>query len=134
MSFALRKGEILGFAGLMGAGRTEVARAIFGADPVDSGEIRSEARRSRSARPADAVAHGIGYLSEDRKHFGLATGLDVETNIVLASMRRFLALGFVLKRPASATPPRASSSGWRSRPRRSHSRSRCCPAATSRRS
>jgi len=90
VSFDLRRGEILGLAGLMGAGRTEVARAIFGADPIDAGEVRILGRRARIRSPQDAVAHGIGYLSEDRKHFGLATGLDVETNIVLASLARFV--------------------------------------------
>ena len=89
VSFKLRRGEILGFAGLMGAGRTEVARAVFGADPLDAGEIRVRGKRAAIKAPRDAVAHGIGYLSEDRKQFGLATGLDVETNIVMASVRRF---------------------------------------------
>jgi ribose transport system ATP-binding protein len=93
--FTLRRGEILGFAGLMGAGRTEVARAIFGADRPDSGEIRVHGQVVKIGAPEDAVRHGIGYLSEDRKHFGLATGLDVETNIALSSMRRFLKAGFV---------------------------------------
>lgn len=95
VSFTLRRGEILGFAGLMGAGRTEVARAIFGADRPDSGEIRVHGRVVKIGAPEDAVRQGIGYLSEDRKHFGLATGLDVETNIALSSMRRFLKAGFV---------------------------------------
>ena len=92
VSFTLRKGEILGFAGLMGAGRTEVARAVFGADPVDSGDILIHGAKARIRTPKDAVTLGIGYLSEDRKHFGLATGLDVESNIVLSSMKRFLKL------------------------------------------
>ena len=100
VNFVVRKGEILGFAGLMGAGRTEVARAVFGADKVDSGEIWVRGERVPIHSPADAVKQGIGYLSEDRKHFGLATGMDVEANIVLATMRRFLSLGFFLKRPA----------------------------------
>jgi len=100
VSFSVRKGEILGFAGLMGAGRTEVARAVFGADKRDSGEIRVKGRRVEVRSPADAVKHGIGYLSEDRKHFGLATGMDVQTNIVLATLRRFLSFGFLL-RPAA---------------------------------
>jgi ribose transport system ATP-binding protein len=96
VSFSLRKGEILGFAGLMGAGRTEVARAVFGADPVDSGEIRVHGQKVSIRSPKQAVAHGIGYLSEDRKHFGLATGLDVETNIAMSSLDKFrLAGGFV---------------------------------------
>ncbi|MES2943485.1 MAG: sugar ABC transporter ATP-binding protein [Pseudomonadota bacterium] len=100
VSFTVRKGEILGFAGLMGAGRTEVARAVFGADRRDSGEVWVKGEKISVNSPADAVRHGIGYLSEDRKHFGLATGMDVETNMVLASMRRFLSFGFFLKRPA----------------------------------
>ncbi|MET0209946.1 MAG: sugar ABC transporter ATP-binding protein [Burkholderiaceae bacterium] len=93
VSFTLHRGEILGFAGLMGAGRTEVARAVFGADPIDAGEIRVRGKPVAIAKPADAVAHGIGYLSEDRKHFGLATGLDVEANIVLASLDHFVRFG-----------------------------------------
>ena len=100
VSFVVRKGEILGFAGLMGAGRTEVARAVFGADTVDSGEILVHNRKVSIRTPGDAVAHGIGYLSEDRKHFGLATGMDVESNIVLANLRRFLALDCLLSKRA----------------------------------
>jgi ribose transport system ATP-binding protein len=100
VNFVVRKGEILGFAGLMGAGRTEVARAVFGADKIDSGEIRVKGQTVSIRTPADAVRHGIGYLSEDRKHFGLATGMDVQNNIVLATMKRFLSLGFILKHPA----------------------------------
>ncbi len=89
VSFSVKKGEILGFAGLMGAGRTEVARAIFGADPRDSGEIRVHGKSCSISKPSDAVKAGIGYLSEDRKHFGLATGMDVRTNVALASLDRF---------------------------------------------
>ena len=100
VSFFLRKGEILGFAGLMGAGRTEVARAIFGADRLDAGEIRVHGRKVAIRRPQDAVRAGIGYLSEDRKHFGLATGMDVRNNIVLASLSRFTGPGGLLKEGA----------------------------------
>ena len=89
VSFSLKKGEVLGFAGLMGAGRTEVARAIFGADPLDSGEITVHGRKAEIRSPVDAVRAGIGYLSEDRKHFGLALGMDVADNVALASMHRF---------------------------------------------
>ena len=89
VSFTLRRGEILGLAGLMGAGRTELARLVFGADRRDAGQIQVHGRAVDIRSPSDAVAQGIGYLSEDRKHFGLATGLDVETNIVLAHLRRF---------------------------------------------
>ena len=90
VSFSVHRGEIVGIAGLVGAGRTEVARAVFGADPVDSGEIFVHGKRVRIQSPTDAVRNGIGYLSEDRKRYGLALGLNVETNIVLASLRRFL--------------------------------------------
>ncbi|HSO30055.1 MAG TPA: sugar ABC transporter ATP-binding protein [Candidatus Sulfomarinibacteraceae bacterium] len=89
VSFQLHRGEILGMSGLVGAGRTEVVRAIFGADPHDSGEILVRGKPVTIRTPSDAVAHGIGYLSEDRKRCGLALGMDVEANIVLASMRRF---------------------------------------------
>jgi ribose transport system ATP-binding protein len=98
VSFTLRKGEILGFAGLMGAGRTEVARAVFGADPIESGEIVVKGVKATIRTPSDAVARGIGYLSEDRKRFGLATGMDVESNIVMSNLRKFLSLNFFLRR------------------------------------
>jgi len=88
VSFTLRRGEILGFAGLIGAGRTEVARAIFGADRIDSGEILVRGRRARIRSPHDAVRLGIGYLSEDRKRYGLALGMAIETNIALATLGR----------------------------------------------
>lgn len=90
VSFDLRLGEILGFAGLMGSGRTEVARAIFGADPVDSGDVYINGKKVNIKSPRDAVGHGIGYLSEDRKHFGLTLDQDVGTNIVLASFNKFM--------------------------------------------
>ena len=89
VSLSVRKGEILGFAGLMGAGRTEVARAIFGADRRDGGDIFMHGKKVDIRIPQDAVRAGIGYLSEDRKHFGLATGMDVRNNVVLASLARF---------------------------------------------
>lgn len=95
VSFQLHKGEILGFAGLMGAGRTEVARLIFGADPKTGGEIWKDGRFVTIKTPADAVQAGIGYLSEDRKRFGLAVGLSVADNAVLASLDDFSRLGVV---------------------------------------
>ena len=100
VSFTLRRGEILGFAGLMGAGRTEVARAVFGADAIDSGEVRVRGQLLTLKTPRDAVQAGIGYLSEDRKHFGLATGMDVESNITLPSLRRWLKWGVFLNQSA----------------------------------
>lgn len=100
VSFKLRKGEILGFAGLMGAGRTEVARAIFGADAPTSGEVLVDGQRVTIRAPRQAVACGIGYLSEDRKRFGLATGMDVEANVVMSNLASFLSLGFILRKQA----------------------------------
>jgi ribose transport system ATP-binding protein len=102
VSFRVRKGEILGFAGLMGAGRTEVARAVFGADPIDGGQIRVHGQPVRIRTPRDAVAHGIGYLSEDRKQFGLATTMDVQANIAMTSLSRLLRAGMFIDSTAIA--------------------------------
>lgn len=96
ISFNLKRGEILGVAGLVGAGRTEMARAVFGADPIDRGEILVQGKKVQISSPTDAVRHGIGYLSEDRKRYGVALGLDVETNIALSAFQKFLRwLGWV---------------------------------------
>ena len=89
ISFELRKGEILGFAGLMGAGRTELARAIMGADPKTEGKIILHGKEVKIKQPSDAVAAGIGYLSEDRKRFGLLLGQDITFNVILSSIPRF---------------------------------------------
>jgi ribose transport system ATP-binding protein len=97
VSFTLRQGEILGFAGLMGAGRTEVARAIFGADAAPSGDILVKGSKVSIRTPRHAVANGIGYLSEDRKRFGLATGMDVESNVVMSNLANYLAMSFLLR-------------------------------------
>jgi len=96
VSFSLRRGEILGFAGLMGAGRTEVARAVFGADRPQSGEVYVHGKKRAIRTPEHAVTAGIGYLSEDRKRFGLALGMDVEANVVMSNLSRYLSyLGFL---------------------------------------
>ncbi|WP_287184867.1 sugar ABC transporter ATP-binding protein [Paraburkholderia sp.] len=87
VSFELRKGEILGFAGLMGAGRTEVARAIFGADRLDGGTIALHGQPVTIRSPREAIRHGIAYLSEDRKLEGLALPMPVAVNITLANVR-----------------------------------------------
>jgi len=89
VSFELRKGEILGIAGLMGSGRTETARAVFGADETQSGSIEVRGRRVSIHSPEDAVANGVGYLSEDRKRFGLAVNLSVRDNLAMATYDRF---------------------------------------------
>lgn len=90
VSFALRKGEILGLAGLMGAGRTETARLIFGADPKTEGTIKVNGKEVTIETPQDAVEAGIGYLSEDRKRFGLNIGLSVADNTVMANLEQFM--------------------------------------------
>nr|WP_275061332.1 sugar ABC transporter ATP-binding protein [Diplocloster modestus] len=89
VSFDLRKGEILGFSGLMGAGRTETARAIFGADKIDSGEIFVNGEKVVIKSPQDAVNAGIGYLSEDRKRYGIIVEKTVAENTTMASLEHF---------------------------------------------
>ena len=86
ISFNLRKGEILGFAGLMGSGRTEVARAIFGADRVRALEIEKDGEVIDIHTPKDAIEHGICYLSEDRKQFGLFLDHSIYANEVISSL------------------------------------------------
>ncbi len=90
VSFNLRRGEILGLSGLVGAGRTEVARLISGADKRDSGEIYRDGKLVNIQTPSDAVEVGIGYLSEDRKRFGLCLGLTVANNIALTRLNNFI--------------------------------------------
>ncbi|MDO4900574.1 sugar ABC transporter ATP-binding protein [Actinomyces sp.] len=87
VSFELRRGEILGFAGLVGAGRTETARALIGADPHTSGTIEVGGRQVRIASPEQAVEHSIAYLSEDRKRYGLLLEKDLVENTALPSYR-----------------------------------------------
>lgn len=89
VSFNLMRGEILGFAGLVGAGRTETMRALFGADPITEGKIIFNGREVIVASPQDAVGIGIGYLSEDRKALGLMVGLSVRDNSVMSTLDRF---------------------------------------------
>ena len=94
VSFELRKGEILGFSGLMGAGRTETARALFGADPKQSGKISVMGKDGQLHEvtinsPQDAVKCGIGYLSEDRRRYGCVVQKSVTENTTLATMEEF---------------------------------------------
>ena len=96
VSFQLHKGEILGFAGLMGAGRTELALAIVGKDQITEGQIIVNGKKVKINNPADAVSNGIGYLSEDRKRFGVLLNQDVKFNIVLSNLRKITSkFGFV---------------------------------------
>lgn len=96
INFTLRRGEILGFAGLMGAGRTEVMDALFGLDPADSGEIFVNAKAVRIRRPADAMSQGIGMVTEDRKGCGIVPTLSVAQNATLASLERCCVGNFIV--------------------------------------
>jgi ribose transport system ATP-binding protein len=96
VSFDVHRGEILGFAGLMGAGRTETARAIIGADPKTEGKISVKGREVNITGPEVAVKHGIGYLPEDRKRQGLMLDQDVSFNVSMASLQDYrAAVGFL---------------------------------------
>ncbi len=90
VSFELKKGEILGFSGLMGAGRTETARLLFGADSCDSGKIYINGQEVKIHSPQDAVRAGIGYLSEDRKRYGLILDKSIEENTVISTIENFM--------------------------------------------
>jgi len=94
VSLDICAGEIVGLAGVMGSGRTEVARAIFGADRVDSGQVYVSGKPVRIKSPAQAVQQGICYLPEDRKGLGLVLSSSVRDNIILASLARFSRLRF----------------------------------------
>ena len=98
VSFELRKGEILGFSGLMGAGRTETARAIFGADPKESGDIYINGEKVTINSPQDAVRCGIGYLSEDRKRYGIVVQKTVAENSTMACLENFMSGIFINKK------------------------------------
>lgn len=89
VSFSVRSGEIVGFSGLVGAGRTEVGRAIFGAEPVESGELYMEGRRLVIRKPEEAIARGIGYLSEDRKSQGLFLDFSIKANLIANHLQDF---------------------------------------------
>ncbi len=89
ISFVLHKGEILGIAGLMGAGRTELARAIFGLDPIDSGKLYIEGKPVTIKNSGDAIRAGMGFITEDRKNEGVILNLDVGTNVSLPSLGQF---------------------------------------------
>ncbi|AZP93900.1 MULTISPECIES: sugar ABC transporter ATP-binding protein [Enterococcus] len=92
VSFQARRGEVLGFAGLVGSGRTETVRLIFGADRAKSGEIKLANQPVVIKSPVDAIRQGIGLLTEDRKHQGLFLGLSIQDNITITNLG-----GFVLK-------------------------------------
>ena len=95
VSFVLHKGEILGFSGLMGAGRTEVARLLFGADKKDSGTIKINGKEVDIKNPQDAIREGIGYLSEDRKRYGCIVDMTIANNTVMTNLDKYIKGGLI---------------------------------------
>jgi ribose transport system ATP-binding protein len=96
INFKIKKGEIVGFAGLVGAGRTEMSRAIFGAEPADSGEIWINGKKIAVRQTKQAISNNIGYLSEDRKNHGLYLGFEVKDNVVANQLESFTGrIGFL---------------------------------------
>ena len=95
INFQLRRGEILGIAGLVGSGRTELVRALYGADPIDSGEIILRGRRMRIGTPKESIKYGIGLLPEDRKQQGLVLEQPVRSNVTLANLKRVVRSGLI---------------------------------------
>lgn len=98
VSFEVRSGEILGFSGLVGSGRTEAMRAIFGADKMDSGEILFFGEKVSFKDPKCAIEHGFGYLSENRKTMGLIVDQSIRINTTMASMKKVTSGGFLKKK------------------------------------
>ncbi|MFQ5812917.1 MAG: sugar ABC transporter ATP-binding protein [Anaerolineae bacterium] len=96
----LYEGEILGLAGLVGAGRTQLARAIFGIDPIERGEIWIDSQRVRIDSPKKAIALGMGFVPEERAAQGLFLGMTVRQNITISSLDKISRLGFVNSREA----------------------------------
>ncbi|WP_434751209.1 sugar ABC transporter ATP-binding protein [Paenibacillus amylolyticus] len=96
VSFDVKAGEVLGFSGLMGSGRTEIMRAIFGLDRLDSGEIKIRGKKVNIRKPADAVKHGIGFITEDRKDEGLVLDFSIRENMALTNLFSFSNKGFIL--------------------------------------
>ncbi|TJX68865.1 sugar ABC transporter ATP-binding protein [Soehngenia saccharolytica] len=89
ISFSLKKGEVLGISGLVGAGRSELGKTIFGLYPIDEGEIFLEGKKVEFKSPKEAIENGIMYVSEDRKSEGLVLSMDVKSNITLSSLDKF---------------------------------------------
>ena len=88
VNLSIRAGEIVGLSGLVGAGRTELARTIFGLEPADSGEIRLKGKNANIHQPSQAIALGIAYVPEDRRHHGVVLEMPIDSNITLASLNK----------------------------------------------
>jgi rhamnose transport system ATP-binding protein len=103
ISFDVREGEVLGFAGLVGARRTDVGLALFGIAPADSGTITIDGRTVQITKPAQAMRHGIAYVSEDRRSLGLSLPMSIAANITLPTLHRYLTPIGLLRRRAEAS-------------------------------
>jgi rhamnose transport system ATP-binding protein len=110
VSFTVRSGEIVALGGLVGSGRSEVARAVFGIDRYDAGNIVIKGQKLRKASPAAAMAAGIGFVPEDRRQQGLVMGMSVQQNVALASLRELSAGGLI-----RAGAERAMAADWAAR-------------------
>ena len=115
VSFTLRRGEIVALAGLVGAGRTEVARCLAGADPWDAGDVLVRGTRYEPETPREAIARGVVYLPEERKTQGLVLGMTVRENTTLAALARFARFG-VLRRGAETVAATAQVQALELRP------------------
>jgi rhamnose transport system ATP-binding protein len=110
ISFTVRAGEIVALAGLVGAGRSEVARAVFGIDSYDAGAVSVHAQRLRKASPTSAMAAGIGFVPEDRRQQGLVMDMSVQQNVALASLSRLRKGGLI-----RASAERSMAADWAAR-------------------
>src|SRR5690242_3673282 len=133
VSFTIRAGEIVALAGLVGSGRSEVARAIFGIDRYDAGAVTLRGQRLRRGSPTGAMAAGVGFVPEDRRQQGLVMDMSVQQNVALASLGRLRHGGSSGPRPSARWPP-TGHPGSRSSTAGSRTRYPCSPAATSKRS
>lgn len=106
INLSLRKGELIGIAGLVGAGRTELARTLFGVDSIDTGKVFIHGKRCKLNSPRDAINNRIGFLTEDRKSQGLIMTMSVKENITLPNLKRFSKWGVIDKRAEEATSVR----------------------------
>jgi ABC-type sugar transport system ATPase subunit len=125
ISFRVARGEILGFAGLVGAGRTELMRSVFGADPIDRGTLIKSGKSINLANPSEAIAAGLAYLPEDRKHQGLVLALSGHENLALASLASYVSRGVLswgkLRHAAAAVSRRLKFRGRLEAPARTNS-------------
>ena len=134
ISLTVRSGEIVALAGLVGSGRSEVARAVFGIDRYDAGEVTVGGKRLRRPSPTAAMAAGIGFVPEDRRQQGLVMDMSVQQNVALASLGRLRKGGLIRSERRARDGHRLGGQAEdQVRPARP-TRCPCCPAATSRRS